>query len=116
MAGNVGSVTDATFEKDVLKAETPVLVDFWAPWCGPCRMVAPVLEKVAEQYAGRVTVVKMNVDENQQTSMTYGIRSIPTVALFQKGEVVDGVMGAAPIGHFSKMLDEHLPAAAQGAD
>jgi thioredoxin 1 len=116
MAGNVGSVTDATFEKDVLKAETPVLVDFWAPWCGPCRMVAPVLEKVAEQYAGRVTVVKMNVDENQQTSMTYGIRSIPTVALFQKGEVVDGVMGAAPIGHFTKMLDEHVPAAAQGAD
>jgi thioredoxin 1 len=116
MAGNVGSVTDATFEKDVLKSETPVLVDFWAPWCGPCRMVAPVLEKVAEQYAGRVTVVKMNVDENQQTSMTYGIRSIPTVALFQKGEVVDGVMGAAPIGHFTKMLDEHVPAAAQGAD
>lgn len=115
MAANVGSVTDATFERDVLKAETPVLVDFWAPWCGPCRMVAPVLEKVADQYAGRVTIVKMNVDENQQTSLAYGIRSIPTVALFHKGAVVDGVMGAAPIGHFTKMLDEHLPAVTQGA-
>ena len=115
MAGNVGSVTDATFSQEVLKADGPVLVDFWAPWCGPCRMVAPVLEKVADQYAGRVRIVKMNVDENQQTSMTYGIRSIPTVALFHKGAVVDGVMGAAPLGHFTKMLDEHLPAVAQGA-
>jgi thioredoxin 1 len=108
MAANIKVVTDATFEQDVLKAEGPVLVDFWAPWCGPCRMVAPVLEKIAEQYAGRVTVAKMNVDENQQTSMQYGIRSIPTVALFSKGEVVDGVLGAAPAQHFGHMLDEHL--------
>src|SRR4030042_1474080 len=85
MAANVESVTDATFERDVLKAETPVLVDFWAAGGGPCRMVAPVLEKVAGQYVGRVKIVKMNVDENQQTSMTYGIRSIPTIALFHKG-------------------------------
>jgi len=105
---NVTAVTDATFESDVLKADAPVLVDFWAPWCGPCRMVGPVMEKVAELYAGKVRVVKLNVDENQQTSMKYGIRSIPTVALFQGGEVVDGVLGAAPLPFFTDMLDKHL--------
>jgi len=104
----VTAVTDATFESDVLKADAPVLVDFWAPWCGPCRMVGPVLEKVAELYAGKVRVVKLNVDENQATSMKYGIRSIPTVALFQGGDVVDGVMGAAPLPFFTDMLDKHL--------
>ena len=104
----VTAVTDASFESDVLKADAPVLVDFWAPWCGPCRMVGPVLEKVAELYAGRVRVVKVNVDENQKTSMTYGIRSIPTVALFKGGEVVDGVLGAAPLPFFTDMLDKHL--------
>ena len=108
MAEHIKEVTDATFEQDVLKADGPVLVDFWAPWCGPCRMVAPVLEKVAAAYAGRVTVTKMNVDDNQQTAMQYGIRSIPTVALFRGGEVVDGVLGAAPAQHFTKMLDDHL--------
>ncbi len=104
-------VTDSTFESEVLKAEGPVLVDFWAPWCGPCRMVGPVMEQLAKQYAGKVTVVKLNTDENPQVSMTYGIRSIPTVALFKGGEVVDGVIGAAPIGHFTKLLDKHLVAA-----
>jgi len=107
---NVTAVTDATFESDVLKADAPVLVDFWAPWCGPCRMVGPVLEKVAELYAGKVRVVKLNVDENQGTSQTYGIRSIPTVALFMGGEVVDGVLGAAPLPFFTDMLDKHLKA------
>ena len=111
MVHNVKEVTDATFEQEVLKSEGPVLVDFWAPWCGPCRMVGPVLEKVADQYAGRVTVVKINVDENQQTSIAYGIRSIPTITLFSKGEVVDGVMGAAPAGHFAQMLDQHFAGA-----
>lgn len=105
---NVTAVTDATFESDVLKAEPPVLVDFWAPWCGPCRMVGPVLEKVAELYAGRVRVVKLNVDENQVTAQTYGIRSIPTVALFMGGDVVDGVLGAAPASFFTALLDKHL--------
>jgi thioredoxin 1 len=105
---HVKHVTDASFAEDVLHAEQPVLVDFWAPWCGPCRAVAPVLEQVAEAYAGRVTVAKLNVDENQQTAQRYGIRSIPTVALFKGGEVVDGVLGAAPKSFFTQMLDKHV--------
>ena len=108
---NVKSVTDTTFQTDVLGAEGPVLVDFWAPWCGPCRVVGPVLEKVAEQYGDRVQVVKLNVDENQRTSEAYGIRSIPTVALFKGGEVVDSVMGAAPLSFFAEMLDKHVTGA-----
>jgi thioredoxin 1 len=104
-------VTDATFEADVLKAAGPVLVDFWAPWCGPCRAVAPVLEKVAQAYEGRVAVVKLNVDENPVTAETFGIRSIPTIALFKQGEVVDGVLGMAPQSFFTEMLDKHLEGA-----
>ena len=107
---NAKVVSDTTFENDVLKADLPILVDFWAPWCGPCRMVAPVLDKVAEQYAGKVQVVKLNVDENPVTAQTYGIRSIPTVALFHGGEVVDGVLGAAPLPFFQEMLDKHISA------
>jgi len=116
MAKNVKVVTDASFEQDVLKAEGAVLVDFWAPWCGPCRMVAPVLEKVADAYDSRVTVAKLNVDENPEVAQTYGIRSIPTIALFKGGDVVDGVLGMAPESFFREMLDKHVPAAATAAE
>ena len=105
---DVKVVTDANFETDVLESEGPVLVDFWAPWCGPCRAVGPVVEKIAELYAGRVRVAKMNVDDSPVTSQQYGIRSIPTVALFQGGEVIDGVLGAAPLAYFTQMLDKHV--------
>ena len=93
-------VTDSSFEKEVLESEVPVLVDFWAPWCGPCRMVAPVVDEIAEQYDGKVKVVKVNTDENPSVASTYGIRSIPTLALFRGGREVarqPGAMGAADI-------------------
>ncbi len=87
---------DNNFEQEVLKSELPVLVDFWAPWCGPCRMVGPVVEQLAEQYAGKLKVVKINTDDNQAVSMKYGIRSIPTLGIFKGGNIVDGVVGAVP--------------------
>lgn len=101
-------VTDARFDAEVLKAPEPVLVDFWAPWCGPCRMVAPMVEEIGRQYAGRVKVVKMNVDDNEETAMAYSIRSIPTLLIFREGRVVDGVIGAVPAPELTKRLDAVL--------
>jgi thioredoxin 1 len=96
MAGIVAEVTDNNFQAEVIESEIPVLVDFWAPWCGPCRMVAPVVEEIAEERAGALKVVKLNTDENQQTAVAFNIMSIPTLILFRNGQAAKTVIGAYP--------------------
>lgn len=100
-------ISDATFESDVLKKEGMVLVDFWAPWCGPCRMVAPVMEELEKQYAGKVEIVKMNVDVNPQVSQSLGITSIPTIILFKDGKPIDGTVGVRPKEFFEDIISKH---------
>jgi thioredoxin 1 len=91
---NVREVSDGTFDTEVLASDTPVLIDFWAPWCAPCRAIAPVVEELAGEYAGKLKVVKMNVDDNPQTPSRYGVRGIPNLILFQGGEVKEQIVGA----------------------
>ncbi|MEO0455228.1 MAG: thioredoxin [Cyanobacteria bacterium P01_A01_bin.114] len=101
-------VTDSTFKQEVLESEVPVLVDFWAPWCGPCRMVAPVVDEIAEQYDGKVKVVKVNTDDNPSVASQYGIRSIPTLMIFKDGQRVDMVVGAVPKTTLANTLEKYL--------
>ena len=98
-------ISDATFDSLVLKSELPVLLDFWAPWCGPCRAVGPIIDELAEEYEGRVIIAKMNVDENPTTPTKFGIRAIPTMILFQGGEAVEQVTGAVTKASIKEMLD-----------
>ena len=96
MAANINDVTDTTFQAEVLESETPVLVDFWAPWCGPCRVIAPSLEEIADEQADSLRIVKVNVDENQQTAAQFGILAIPTLLLFRNGAEAKRIQGALP--------------------
>lgn len=108
MSNAVADATDANFKTEVEESTVPVLVDFWAPWCGPCRALTPVIEELSTEYSGRVKVLKLNTDENPEVATKLGIRSIPTVLLFNKGQVVEQTVGAQPKRHFVDMLDKHL--------
>ncbi len=108
MAENVIEVTDANFESVILKSDVPALVDFWAEWCAPCRAIAPLVEEVAQEYAGKIKVAKLNVDENPSTPGKYGVRGIPTLILFKDGQVVDQIVGAVPKDQIKALVDRVL--------
>jgi|SRR3954451_22011800 thioredoxin 1 len=110
MAGTISEVSDTNFQAEVIESETPVLVDFWAPWCGPCRMVAPVLEEIGAEKGDALKIVKLNVDENQQTAMTYEVLSIPTLILFKNGAIAKKVVGAYPKRKLEAELEPVLAA------
>jgi thioredoxin 1 len=101
-------ITDANFSKEVLESPVPVLIDFWAVWCGPCRTIAPVVEEIAREYDGKLKVGKMDVDNNSQTPLTYGIRSIPTLMVFKGGKVVEQIVGAMPKKNLLDKLTPHM--------
>jgi thioredoxin 1 len=108
MAEDIIHSADATFDRDVLKAEVPVLVDFWAPWCMPCQMIAPVLEKIAQTYKGKLRIVKVNVDDNMKTPAQYGVAAIPTLILFKGGELQEQVVGVLPAKQIEALLSKYL--------
>jgi thioredoxin 1 len=105
---DINHVTDATFDPEVLKSDTPVLVDYWAEWCGPCKSIAPILDEVAKEYQGRLKIAKVNVDENQQTPAKFGVRGIPTLMLFKNGNVEATRVGALSKSQLTAFLDSNI--------
>ena len=105
MSDQIVKLTDANFEAEVLQSDIPVLVDFWAEWCGPCRMIAPILDQLAPQYAGKAKIGKLNIDENQDTTAKYGVRGIPTLLMFKGGEIAGTQVGAASQAQLAKFID-----------
>jgi thioredoxin 1 len=108
MSEHIHHVTDASFEAEVIKSDQPVLVDYWAEWCGPCKMIAPILDEVARDYAGKLRIAKLNIDENQETPARFGIRGIPTLMLFKDGNVEATKVGALSKSQLTAFLDSHL--------
>ncbi|WP_111655551.1 thioredoxin TrxA [Isoalcanivorax indicus] len=108
MSGEIINASDSSFEADVLKADEPVLVDYWAPWCGPCKMIAPILEEVVKEYEGRLKVVKINIDDNPDTPRKYGVRGIPTLTVFKNGNVEASKVGALSKSQLTAFLDSTL--------
>ena len=108
MAGNLKEFSDGTFQAEVLDSNLPVLVDFWAPWCGPCKMLTPTIEALAEKYAGKVAVGKLNTDDNRQAAINYQINSIPTLIVFKGGKPVDRILGLQPQDRIAQLLEKHI--------
>jgi thioredoxin 1 len=105
MSDRIIHITDASFEKDVLNADKPVMVDYWAEWCGPCKMIAPILDEIATEYDGKLTIAKLNIDENQPTALKYGVRGIPTLMIFKDGEIAGTKVGALSKSQLSAFID-----------
>ena len=108
MSKNIIAVTDSTFEDQVLKSDTPVVVDYWAEWCGPCKMIAPILDEIADEYAGKITVAKLNIDENQETPQKYAVRGIPTLMIFRSGNVAATKVGAMSKSQLAAFIDSNI--------
>jgi len=108
MASNVKEISDSTFEAEVINSELPVVVDFWAPWCGPCKSIAPVLEQIASEYVGKVKFVKVNIDDNPESPTQYNVRGIPNLVFFKKGQVMEQIVGAVPKDQLVTAVDKLL--------